>query len=94
MNEVASHLPPAKWQTCVRTIRCDIIDEYVSLMVKNDWTSLCTWYKQWKDPESSGQKGLKPDKETRKRVALCQGPNCSFVSGYRDELIQEERKAA
>ncbi|MCX8118129.1 MAG: hypothetical protein N3G78_09380 [Desulfobacterota bacterium] len=94
MNESRTNPSPAKWQTCVRTIKCDFIDDYVSLMVKNDWTSLCTWYRQWKDPESKGAKGLKPNKETRKKITLCQGPDCSYVTGYRDELMKEERKAA
>jgi hypothetical protein len=91
MNEAALNIPPAKWQTCVSTVKCDLIDEYVSIMVKNDWVSHCTWYKQFKDSASGEQKRVKPDRKTRSKIALCQGPHCSYVIGYRDKLIQEEQ---
>lgn len=94
MNEVALHFPPAKWQTCVRTIKCDTIDDYVSLMVKNDWTALCTWYRQFKAPDTGSLKRIKPDRMTRRKVELCKGPDCPFITGYRDQLIKEEQKAA
>jgi len=35
MNEVKSDIVFPNWQAYVTTIKCDIIDEYVSLMVKN-----------------------------------------------------------
>lgn len=91
MSELERTVPPAKWQTCVRTVKCGAIDDYVSLMVKNDWTSLCTWYRQFKEPVRTGGKGGKPNREIRKKIDLCQGPLCSFVSEYRDQLIREEK---
>jgi hypothetical protein len=94
MNEVNFNLSPAKWQTCVRTIKCDTIDEYVSLMVKNDWTAHCTWYRQFKDLDSKSLKRARPNRETRKKMELCQGPGCSYIANYRDQLIGEEQKAA
>ncbi len=93
MNSVHQNLPTAKWQACVSTIRCDAIHEYVSIMVKNDWSSQCTWYKQYKAPIAEGQKGLKPDRHTKQKLSLCQGPSCSWINQYRDQLIQEEREA-
>ncbi len=93
MNEAALNLPPAKWQTCVSTVKCDLIDEYVSIMVKNDWASSCTWYNQFKAQTSGDQRRIKPDRKTRSKLTLCQGPLCSYVVGYRDKLIQEEQKA-
>ncbi len=93
MNEAALNQPPAKWQTCVSTVKCDVIDEYVSIMVKNDWASTCTWYKQFKASVSGDQKRVKADRKTRSKIALCQGPLCSYVVGYRDKLIQEEKRA-
>ncbi len=93
MNETALNLPPAKWQTCVSTVKCDLIDEYVSIMVKNDWASSCTWYKQFKDLASGNHKRVNTDRKTRSKIALCQGPLCSYVVSYRDKLIQEEQKA-
>lgn len=94
MNEHTKTIPAAKWHTCVRTVKCEAIDDYVSLMVKNDWTSQCTWYKQFKDSVTTGQKGQKPNRETRKKIDLCKGPLCSILTDYRDQLIREEVKAA
>jgi hypothetical protein len=91
MNEVALNIPSAKWHTCVSTIKCDVINEHVSIMVKNDWTSHCTWYKQFKDPSSGSPMRIKPDKKNRRKIELCQGPLCSYVSSYRDKLIKEEQ---
>ncbi|NWG02453.1 MAG: hypothetical protein HXY44_06335 [Syntrophaceae bacterium] len=92
MNELSLNISPAKWHTCVSTVKCDAIDDHVSIMVKSDWTSHCTWYRQLKDqPPGSAKK--KPDKKTQKKMKLCQGPLCSYVIGYRDQLIKEEQKA-
>jgi len=93
MNQVRPDIPSAKWNTCVSTVRCDMINEHVSVMVKNDWTSHCTWYKQFKDPVPGSPKRIKPDRKTRRKIELCQGPLCSYVSNYRDKLIRDEQEA-
>lgn len=94
MSAVSPSLPSAKWQACVSTIKCDAIQDYVSIMVKNDWSSQCTWYKQYKAPISEGQKGIKPDRSTKQKINLCQGPSCSWINAYRDQLIKEEQEIA
>ncbi len=94
MSGATSNIPSAKWQTCVSTMQCDFIDEPVSIMVKNDWTSHCTWYREFKDTSSGSQRRVKPDKRIKKKLELCRGPFCSHVEGYRDRLIEEERRAA
>jgi hypothetical protein len=94
MEENRFDLPPAaKWHTSVSTLKCDHIDEYVSIMVKNDWSSTCTWYRQYKEVLSGDKGRAKPDKKIRKKIPLCQGPLCSYVVGYRDQLIKEEQEA-
>jgi hypothetical protein len=91
MNEVPLNTPNAKWHSCVSTVKCDMINEHVSIMVKNDWTSTCTWYRQYKDMVSGDKRRVKPDRNVRKKMGLCQGPLCSYVTGYRDKLIREEQ---
>jgi hypothetical protein len=92
MNEISLDTP-ARWKTCVSTIKCDAIGDYIAIMVTNDWTSSCTWYKQFKDPLPGSPKD-KPDKMTRRKIELCQGPLCSYVIDYRNKLINEEREEA
>lgn len=91
MAEILSQRPSASWQACVTTIKCDAIEEYVSILVKGDWTSGCTWYKQFKSPDETRKKG-KVDKKTRQRIALCQGPQCHRVTDYSDQLLREEQE--
>lgn len=92
MNEVRQNLAPAKWHARVTTIKCDEINEHVSILVKSDWTSHCTWYKQVKDPAAGSSKKVKPDRKTRRKIELCRGPLCSHVTGYRDQVINEEKE--
>jgi hypothetical protein len=92
MNEAILNTFPAKWHAYVTTIQCDFIDDHVSLMVKNDWTSHCTWYKEHKEPIPEGKKKIKQDKKTRRQIELCQGPLCSYVIDCRDQLIKEEQE--
>lgn len=92
MNQVRPDVPSAKWQASVSTVKCDVIDEHVSIMVKNDWASHCTWYKVFKDPVAGSPKRIKHDKKAKKKIELCQGSLCSHVIGYRDKLIKEERE--
>jgi hypothetical protein len=94
MSEAPSNIPSAKWQACVNTVKCSVINEHVSIMVKNDWTSHCTWYKEFKDPVPGSPKRMKPDKKTKKKIELCLGPLCSHVTDYRDKLIKEEQRSA
>jgi hypothetical protein len=91
MDEISSDTP-ARWKTCVSTIKCDAIGDYISVMVKNDWTSVCTWYRQNRDVVSEDKRKVSPDRKVRKKIPLCQGPLCSYVTGYRDRLISEERE--
>lgn len=90
MNE-ATLRTPAKWHTCVSTMKCDTIKDYVSIMVKNDWTPVCTWYRQNKEAISGDKKRGRPDRKVREKIPLCQGPLCSYVTGYLDRLMKEEQ---
>lgn len=92
MDDIRLDSTPAKWQACVSTVQCDMISEHVSIMVKNDWTSYCTWYRQFKDQSPGSRHKMKPDKKTRKKLELCMGPLCSNVISYRDKLINESQE--
>ena len=80
---------PAKWQITATTVRCDFVDDFVTITVSKDWITKCIWYERHK------QKGLedrkqKFDRNTRLKIEKCQGPECSYVTEYRDKLIKEE----
>jgi|YelNatPaOPRAMG01_1025707.scaffolds.fasta_scaffold267502_2 hypothetical protein len=91
MEQSIQNLNPPNWQACVTTIKCDLIDDFVSIMVKKDWSSKCTWYDSYKAPTLNSKKKIKPDRSTKKRIGLCQGPLCSYVINYREKLINETK---
>ena len=68
MTDASKETPPATWQTAVTTIKCEMIDDYVSIMVQRDWTPKCTWYNQYKAPAREGKRGGKLDKTIRNKI--------------------------
>jgi hypothetical protein len=83
--------PPARFQTAVATVSCGFIEDYVTIMVQNDWAAKCCWYAQHKDPAAGEGKRSKVRKKIKQMTEKCEGPFCSYVTGYRDKLIEEER---
>ena len=82
-------LQPAKWQITATTTRCDLVDDFVTIMVNKDWSTKCAWYKRYKQRALEDKK-QKFDKKITLKVERCAGPECSYVTGYRDKLIKEE----
>lgn len=94
MEQSIHNINSPNWQACVTTIKCDLIGDYVSILVKKDWSSKCTWYHSYKEPNIEGKPKINPDRVTKKKIKLCQGPLCSHVINYRDELMDEEKKSS
>jgi len=89
MTEAKVELKPAKWQITATTIRCDLVDDFVTIMVNNDWSTKCAWYNRYKQKALEDKK-QKFGKAIRVKIEKCAGPECSYVTDYRDKLIQEE----
>ena len=89
MVEAKAELKPAKWQITATTIRCDLVDDFVTIMVNNDWSTKCAWHNRYKQKALEDKK-QKFDKAIRLKIEKCAGPECSYVIDYRDKLIQEE----
>jgi hypothetical protein len=89
MAEALTNMAPANWQVTATTIECEYISEYVTTMVNKDWSCKCTWWAKYKkaqvsDPNHKLPKGIK------EKSAKCLRPDCQYVIGYRDKLIEEE----
>ena len=82
-------LQPAKWQITATTSHCDLVDDFVTIMVNKDWSMKCVWYSRHKQKALEDKK-QKFDRKMRLKIEKCQGPECSYVTGYRDKLIKEE----
>ncbi len=44
MPRAKTKLQPAKWQITATTIHCDLVDDFVTIMVYKDWSTKCVWY--------------------------------------------------
>jgi major membrane immunogen (membrane-anchored lipoprotein) len=82
-------LRPARWQITASTSHCDLVDDFVTIMVNKEWSAKCAWYNQHKKKALEDKK-QKFDREMRLKIEKCQGPECSYVTGYRDKLVKEE----
>ena len=89
MANAKTELQPAKWQVTATTIRCELVDDFVTLMVNKDWSVKCTWYTRYKARLLEDKKP-KFDKNIKQKIEKCQGPLCSYMTDYRDKLIKEE----
>ncbi|MDY6879215.1 MAG: hypothetical protein V2J25_02635 [Desulfatiglans sp.] len=66
------------WQVTTTAIWCPAAQSRVALLVKNDWTAYCTWFRD----RSRGHSSNVP--------SACEGSKCSHVEQYLNNLIQEE----
>jgi cyclopropane fatty-acyl-phospholipid synthase-like methyltransferase len=89
VTKAKTELRPAKWQITATTIHCDLVDDFVTIMVNKEWSTKCAWYNRHKKKVIEDKK-QKFDREMRLKIEKCQGPECSHVTGYRDTLIEEE----
>jgi hypothetical protein len=80
------------WQVTATTIYCDAIDEHVTIMIYNDWTTTCTGYKKYGDnPTRESAVLLKKKAKLLGRQLKCDGLLDYRVTNYRDKLFSEEK---
>jgi len=89
MSDLKTELQPAKWQVTATTVHCELVDDFVTIMVNKDWSTRCAWYGRYK-AGTVGNKKNNSDKEIRRKMEKCTGPDCPRVKDYRDKLISEE----
>ena len=89
MPKTKTSIQPARWQITATTIKCDLVDDFVTIMVYRDWSTKCVWYARNKQ-KAVEDKNYKVDRQIKAKVDKCQGPECSYVISYRDKLISEE----
>ena len=74
------------WQVTAITIRCNIVNEDVTLMVYKDWSVKCTGLTKY-------SKNAEPVKNQDRQNLKCEGPECYLAVQYRQKLQAEETKA-
>jgi len=80
------------WQVTATRIYCDAVDDDVTIMVYKDWSTRCTGYQKYVvDSRTGTAKMLKMKARWLGRDLKCEGPEDFRVTGYRDELIAQEK---
>ena len=75
------------WQVTGTTVRCDVVDDEVTLLVYKDWSVKCTGYPKY------GRNGRgKAAKKAGQQSPGCQGTECRLALEYRQKLQAEETK--
>jgi hypothetical protein len=92
MAGINTKIAPATWQVTTATIHCEMVHDYVTLIVHKDWSYKCTWCFKYKTVtgEHSRRKILKDKKDG---IAKCQGLDCPNVLNYLSKLLNEEPEA-
>jgi len=89
MAKAKTKLQPAGWQVTATSIRCEFVNDFVTIMVNKDWSTKCTLYNRYKQKALDDNR-QKYDKKIRLKMEKCDGPECSYVINYRDKLIEED----
>ena len=75
------------WQVTATTIYCDAVDDNVTIIVNQDWTTRCTGYRKYVDQlDEHTAKGLRQRSKNLNRQLKCEGPLDHRVISYRDAL--------
>lgn len=82
-------LRPASWKVTASTVRCERVDDFVTIMVNKDWSASCAWYNRYKGKMPAATKH-RVNAVLRKKIERCSGPQCDLIAGYRERLMQEE----
>jgi len=73
------------WQVTATTVRCNVVNDDVTLMVYKDWSVKCTGLVKY-------SKNGKPEKKRDRQNLKCEGPECRLAIQYRQKLQGEETK--
>jgi hypothetical protein len=81
------------WQLTATTIKCDAVDDEITIMVYPDGSVKCASYPKY---DSTNKKSLADMEKKAKKMGLtlkCEGPLCRRITDYRDKLMAEEDNA-
>ncbi len=79
-----------KWQVLFTTRFCDVVKDWVSILVYKDGTAKCAYFSKYIATEST-----RKEKRTQsKKTMVCKGPSCSLCTAYKEEVFRRDAKAA
>jgi hypothetical protein len=79
-----------KLKVLFTTRYCDVVKEWVSILVYKDGTTKCAYFSKYISTESI-QKGKKTQS---KKGTVCKGPPCALCNSYKEEVFNRYDKVA
>jgi hypothetical protein len=76
------------WQVTATTVRCEAVDDEVTLLVYKDWSVKCTGY-----PKYSKNGHARAKAKTRRWGGGCEGEGCRLALEYGQKLQGEEAES-
>ncbi|AKG53617.1 hypothetical protein DGWBC_0954 [Dehalogenimonas sp. WBC-2] len=81
------------WQVTATTIKCDAVEDEITIMVHPDGSAKCASYVKY---GATKNKTISDMAKRAKKMGLtlkCEGPLCHRVIDYRDKIMAEEETA-
>ena len=78
------------WQVTATTLYCDAVDDEVTVLVYQDFSTKCTGYTKYSEPAKEITNLLRKKSKQLGRRLECEGPECRRVIQYKEKLVTEE----
>ena len=80
------------WQITATTVKCDMVDDEITIMVKPDGSARCASYDKYAAPDKKTLKEFGRKAGKTGADLHCEGPLCARVTEYRDRILAEENE--
>jgi len=77
------------WKVTATTLYCKAVDDEVTILVNKDWSTNCTGYHKYTGTSKEAINQLKKKGRRLKRQLECVGPECQWVTEYKEKLKSE-----
>jgi len=77
------------WQVTAKTIRCDAVDDEVTIVVYKDWSARCTGFHKYTESREERLNLVRKSLRMRRELE-CEGSLCTRVIEYKQKLQNEE----
>jgi hypothetical protein len=65
-----------EWQVTATTIKCELVDDFATIMVQPDGAAKCSYYNRHSRA-----------KDSKKKLRTCKWPECPLVAEFRQKAL-------
>ena len=81
------------WQVTATTIKCEAVDDEITIMVYPDGSVKCASYPKYGVADKKTLADLEKKAKKMGLAPKCEGPLCHRITDYRDKIMAEEETA-